>query len=227
VLPTYEDIARMIDHSLLRPELGERETREGCELALRYGVASVCVKPCFVPLAADILTGSPVRVGTVIGFPHGAHTTETKAFEAGEACHQGAQELDMVVNIGWVLSEKWDDVASDIEEVLEVARGHGALLKVIFENCYLADRHKIRLCEICGRLGVDFVKTSTGFGPGGAAEDDVRLMRKHSPPNVQVKAAGGVRTLDAAIRMRELGCARIGATATAAILDELRARQRS
>jgi deoxyribose-phosphate aldolase len=225
MLPTYEDIAGMIDHSLLRPELGERETREGCELALRYGVASVCVKPCFVPLAAEILAGSPVRVGTVIGFPHGAHTTETKAFEAGEACHHGAHELDMVANIALVLSEKWDEVAADIEEVAEVARGHNALLKVIFENCYLADRHKIRLCEICGRIGVDFVKTSTGFGPGGATEDDIRLMRKHSPPNVRIKAAGGIRTLDAAIRMRELGCARIGATATAAILDEVRARR--
>jgi len=224
VVATYEEIARMIDHSLLRPELGERETREGCELALRYGVATVCVKPCFVPLAAEILAGSPVRVGTVIGFPHGAHTTATKCFEADEACRLGAHELDMVTNIASALSERWEDVESDIAAVAEVACAHSALLKAIFENCYLQDRHKIALCEICGRIAVDFVKTSTGFGSGGATEDDVRLMRKHSPPNVQIKAAGGIRTLDAAIRMRELGCTRIGATATATILDELRAR---
>jgi len=224
VLPTYDEIARMIDHSLLRPELGERGTREGCDLALRYGVASVCVKPCFVPLAAEALAGSRVRVGTVVGFPHGAHTTATKCFEAQEACRLGAHELDMVANIALVLSEKWDHVEKDIAAVAEVAHATGALLKVIFENCYLAEQHKIALCEICGRIGVDFAKTSTGFGPGGATEEDVRLMRKHSPPHVQLKAAGGIRTLDLAIRMRELGCTRIGATATATILDELRAR---
>ena len=222
--PSYEEIAQMIDHSILRPELGERETIEGCDLARRYEVASVCVKPSFVPVAAARLAGSSVRVGTVVGFPHGAHTTAVKCFEADEACRMGAQELDMVANIALVRSEKWDTVERDIAAVTEVARRHGALIKVIFENCYLEDSHKIALCEICGRVPVDFVKTSTGFGSGGATEDDVRLMRKHSPPQVRIKAAGGIRTLDAAIRMRELGCTRIGATATAAILDELRAR---
>lgn len=223
-LPTYEEIARMIDHSILRPHLGERATREGCELADRYGVASVCVKPCFVAVAAECLRGSPVRVGTVVGFPHGCHTSAVKVFEAEDACRNGARELDMVVNIAAALEEKWDVVEGDIAAVLDVARRHGALLKVIFENCYLDDRHKVALCQICGRLGVDFVKTSTGFGTGGATEHDVRLMREHSPAGVQIKAAGGIRTLDAALRMRELGCARIGATATAAILDELRSR---
>ena len=224
MLPAYEEIAQMIDHSILRPHQGEAETREGCALARRYGVASVCVKPCYVALAAECLAGSPVRVGTVVGFPHGSHTTATKCFEADDACRLGARELDMVVNIAAVLSEKWADVERDIAAVFEAARRHGAILKVIFENCYLEDRHKAMLCEICGRVGVDFVKTSTGFGTGGATEDDVRLMRAHSPASVQIKAAGGVRTLDAAIHMRELGCTRIGATATAAILDELRAR---
>lgn len=224
MLPTYEDIALMIDHSLLRPEVGERETREGCELARRYEVASVCVKPCFVELAAECLAGSAVKVGTVIGFPHGAHTTATKRFEAEEACRSGAVELDMVINIPWVLGEKWDLVERDIAAVAGAAHACGAQLKVIFENCYLQDAHKIKLCEICGRAGADWVKTSTGFGTGGATEDDIRLMREHAPPQVQVKAAGGVRTLDGAIRMRELGCTRIGATATAAILDELRER---
>jgi len=224
MLPSYEEIARMIDHSILRPELGERETLEGCDLARRYGVAAVCVKPCFVAPAAARLAGSPVRVGTVVGFPHGAHTTPVKCFEADEACRMGAQELDMVANIALVRGEKWDQVERDIAAIAKIARHHDALIKVIFENCCLEDRHKIALCEICGRIPVDFVKTSTGFGPGGATEDDVRLMRKHSPPQVQIKAAGGVRTLDAVLRMRELGCARIGATATAAILDDLRAR---
>ncbi len=223
-MPTYDEIAQMIDHSLLKPELDEAATRAGCELALRYGVASVCVKPCFVPLAARILAGSPVAVGTVVGFPHGAHTTTVKRFEAEDACRCGAVELDMVVNIGWVLGEDWDRVAADILEVNQTAHDHGAILKVIFENCYLQDSHKIRLCRMCGEIGVDFIKTSTGFGSGGATENDVRLMRQYAPPQVLIKAAGGIRTLDAAIRMRELGCSRIGATATAAILDELRRR---
>jgi deoxyribose-phosphate aldolase len=224
MLPSYEEIAKMIDHSLLRPQLGERETREGCELARRYNVASVCVKPCYVPLAAECLDGSTVAVGTVVGFPHGAHMTAVKAFEASETSRLGARELDMVVNIGAVLEEQWELVERDIAAVLDVCRGRSALLKVIFENCYLEERHKVALCQICGRLGVDFVKTSTGFGTGGATEEDIHLMRVHTPPHIGVKAAGGVRTLDAAIRMRELGCTRIGATATVTILDELRAR---
>ncbi|MBM3333531.1 deoxyribose-phosphate aldolase [Candidatus Sumerlaeota bacterium] len=224
MLPSYEDIAQMIDHSLLRPELTERQTREGCKLARRYGVATVCVKPDFVPLAVCALAKSQVRVGTVVGFPHGNHTLAAKRFEAEQACLLGAREIDMVVNIGLVLSEKWVKVATDIGEVADAVHGQGALIKVIFENCYLEDRHKVALCEICGNIGVDFVKTSTGFGTGGATEADVQLMRKHSPPNVKIKAAGGIRTLDQALRMRELGCARIGATATAAILDELRSR---
>jgi len=224
MLPAYEDVARMIDHSILRPQWGERATLEGCDLAVRYGVVSVCVKPCYVALAVERLAGSAVRVGTVVGFPHGSHSTASKTFEADEACRLGAQELDMVVNIGAVLEGRWDCVEKDIESVVEAGHGHGALVKVIFENCYLEDKHKIALCEICNRVGADFVKTSTGFGTGGATEADVRLMREHALPHVGVKAAGGVRTLDAALRMRELGCSRIGATATAAILDELRER---
>jgi deoxyribose-phosphate aldolase len=225
VLPTYEEIARMIDHSILRPELGEYETREGCELAARYAVASVCVKPCLVPVAVQALAGSTVKAGSVVGFPHGAHATATKVFEADDLCKRGAAEIDMVSNIAASRANQWDFVKSDIAAVLEVVHGHGALLKVIFENCYLEDHHKIRLCEICSALGVDFIKTSTGFGSGGATEEDIILMRKHAPAWMNVKAAGGVRTLDAVIRMRDLGCARIGATATAAILDELRRRQ--
>ncbi len=220
----YEEIAGMIDHSLLHPTLTDKQIEEGCLLARRLRVASVCVKPSFVSQAKALLKGSTVRVGTTIGFPHGGHTTEAKRQEALDACSNGAVELDMVVNIGKVLSEEWEYVKADIKAVQEVALRHGAILKVIFENCYLEDRHKINLCLICSDLGVDFVKTSTGFGTAGATDEDVRLMRKHSAPSVQIKAAGGIRSLDRLLRMRELGCTRIGATATEKILEELKTR---
>ncbi|MDP2896748.1 MAG: deoxyribose-phosphate aldolase [bacterium] len=219
----YEDIAGMIDHSLLHPTLTDAQMEEGCLLARRLKVASVCVKPCFVSRARELLKGSEVRVGTVIGFPHGGHATETKRQEALDACRNGAVELDMVVNIGKVLSEDWDNVKADIAAVQEVASDHGAIVKVIFENCYLQDPHKIELCEICSDLAVAFVKTSTGFGTSGATDEDIMLMRKHCPPTVQIKAAGGIRSLGRALRVRELGCTRFGATATAQILDELKA----
>jgi len=220
----YEEIAGMIDHSLLHPTLTDEEMEKGCLLARRYGVASVCVKPTFVRRAKDLLEGSGVRVGTTIGFPHGGHTTEAKRQEALDACRNGAVELDMVVNIGKVLSEDWEYVRADIKGVLDVASEHGAILKVIFENCYLENCHKVTLCRICSELGVAFVKTSTGFGTGGATDEDIQLMRKHCPPSVQVKAAGGVRTLDRLLRVRELGCTRVGATATETILEELKKR---
>jgi deoxyribose-phosphate aldolase len=223
---TYEDIAGMIDHSLLHPALTDQQMEEGCLLARRLKVASVCVKPCFVSRAKKLLKESDVRVGTTIGFPHGGHTTEMKRREAENACKNGAVELDMVVNIGKVLSEDWDYVKADIAAVQEVAREYGAILKVIFENCYLVDHHKITLCQIGSELGVDFVKTSTGFGTSGATDEDLELMRMHSAPSVQIKAAGGVRSLDRALRVRELGCTRIGATATEKILGELKARNK-
>ncbi len=221
---SYEEIAGMIDHSLLSPTLTEDELEAGCLLARRLRVVSVCVKPYFVSRAVELLRGSGVRVGTTIGFPHGGHTTAVKRQEAMDACKNGAVELDMVVNIGMVLNENWGYVNDDIKAVLEVAREHDAILKVIFENCYLGDRHKIKLCEICSRLAVDFVKTSTGYGPGGATEEDIELMRKHCSPSVQVKAAGGIRSLERALRVRELGCTRIGATASERILSELKAK---
>lgn len=220
----YQEIAGMIDHSLLQPALTDQQMEEGCLLARRLRVASVCVKPCFVRRAKELLEGSEVRVGTTIGFPHGGHTTQIKRQEAEDACKNGAVELDMVVNIGKVLSEDWDYAKADIAAVQEVAREYGAILKVIFENCYLVDHHKITLCQICSELGVDFVKTSTGFGRSGATDADLELMRMHSAPSVQIKAAGGIRSLDRALRVRELGCTRIGATATEKILGELKAR---
>jgi deoxyribose-phosphate aldolase len=221
---TYPDVAKMIDHSLLRPALAVEELEAGCRLAREYDVASVCILPYALKRAAQLLAGSTVLPSTTIGFPHGGHATRVKAFEAERALDDGGRELDMVVNISKVLSGDWGYVRDDIRAVLEAAHARGARLKVIFENCYLEDAQKIRLCEIGGELRVDWVKTSTGFGTGGATDEDLVLMRKHSPPHVQVKAAGGVRDLDRLLRVRELGCTRSGATATKAILDEARHR---
>lgn len=227
-------IARLIDHSLLHPTMTDEELRAGCEVARRLGVASVCIKPYAVGMAAEILSGSHVQVGTVIGFPHGANLTEVKVYEARLACQQGANELDMVVNLGKVLSGDWEYVERDIRAVVEVAHAHGAITKVIFENDYLpSDDLKIRLCEICQRAGAEFVKTSTGFGfvkqksgdynYKGATPHDLKLMREHCGPGVQVKAAGGVRTFEEAARVRELGVTRIGASATESIVAGERA----
>jgi len=221
---TYLDIAKMIDHSLLEPSLTDDELEVGCLLARQYDVASVCIKPYFLSRCAEVLEGSSVRPSTTIGFPHGGHTTAAKVAEATEALKTRPVELDMVVNIGKVLSGDWRFVRDDIKAVLDVAHGAGQIVKVIFENCYLGDDHKRRLCEICGELRADFVKTSTGYGSGGATLDDLRLMRRYSPPHVQVKAAGGIRTLDALLEVRELGVVRVGASRTREMLDQCRAR---
>jgi deoxyribose-phosphate aldolase len=236
--PNYTELAGMIDHSLLHPALTDREFKEGCRVAAKYGVASVCVKPYAVRTAKRLLRGTPVRVGAVIGFPHGNSTTEVKRFETEVACRDGASEIDMVINIGKALSGDWDYVKRDIRAVVREAHRHDALVKVIFENDFLPDdRVKVRLCRICEAVGADFVKTSTGYGfvkgsdgkysYQGATEQDLRLMRATCSSKVQVKAAGGVRDLDALIRCRELGVMRVGATATAAMLDECRRRERS
>src|SRR6516225_11916238 len=217
---TYAVAAKMIDHSLLQPNLTDAELEQGCRLARQYDVASVCIKPYAVSLAAQLLAGSTVAVGTTIGFPHGGHLTAIKVDEAERAMDDGARELDMVVNIGKVLSRDWDYVAGDIRAVTEAAHRRRALVKVIFENCFLQDEHKEQLCRICGEVGADFVKTSTGYGDAGATDHDLQLMRRCSPPRVQVKAAGGVRTFDRVLSVRALGVTRIGATASPAILDE-------
>ncbi len=225
---TYLEIAKMLDHSLLQPVLTDTELEAGCRLAREYNVASVCIKPYGVPLAKDLLAGSTVAVSTTIGFPHGGHVTAIKVAEAEQAMNDGATELDMVVNIGKVLSKDWDYVAQDIQAVVKAAHRRGAIVKVIFENCFLQDEHKEQLCRICGNVGADFVKTSTGYGSAGATDEDLRLMRRCSPPQVQVKAAGGVRTFDRLLAVRALGVTRVGATASRSILDECRARlQRS
>ena len=220
----YSDIARMIDHSLLQPTLTDADMEQGCLLAREYGVASVCIKPYAVPMAVRLLAGSGVAVGTVIGFPHGSHTTRIKVAEARAAMADGATELDMVVNVGKVLGEDWAYVADDIRAIVGAAHSGKAIVKVIFENCFLRAEHKEALCRICAEVGADFVKTSTGYGDGGATDEDLTLMRRCSPPQVQVKAAGGVRTYDRLLAVRAMGITRVGATATGAILDECKAR---
>jgi deoxyribose-phosphate aldolase len=221
---SYKSIAKRIDHSLLGPTLTNPELEAGCRLAADYQVASVCIKPYAVGLAAKILAGTGVAVGTTIGFPHGGHATEVKVIESRQAMSQGATELDMVINIGQAIGGQWDEVAADILAVTKAAHDGGAIVKVIFENCYLRDDQKIRLCRICGEVGADYVKTSTGYGTGGATMDDLRLMRQEAPAHVKLKAAGGVRDLDTAIAVAELGCDRIGASRTAEILDDLKRR---
>ena len=221
---TYETIAKRLDHSLLGPVLTTAELAEGCRLAARYQVASVCIKPYAVPLAAEILAGTGVFVGTTIGFPHGGHTTASKVFESERAIADGAVELDMVINIGQAIGGEWNEVKADIKAITDLAHANKAIVKVIFENCYLNDNQKIKLCEICGEVNADYVKTSTGYGTGGATPADLILMRKAAPSHVKLKAAGGVRDLDSAIAVTHLGCDRIGASKTAEMLDELRAR---
>jgi len=242
---TYEELAKMIDHSLLHPTMTDAELEAGCRLAAEYKVASVCIKPYFVARAVELLHGSGVLVGAVIGFPHGNSCTESKRYETELACRDGAAEIDMVINIGKALSGDWDYVQRDIQAVCDEAHRHGAKVKVIFENDYLtkggaglsSDDFKRKLCELCERAGADWVKTSSGYGfvkqPDGsysykgATEHDLALMRASVSPRVQVKAAGGVRDLDGLIKVRDLGATRCGATATAAMLDTYRQRQQS
>ncbi len=240
---TYEQLAKMIDHSLLHPTMTDQELDDGCRVAAQYGVASVCIKPYAVKRAAELLKGTGVLVGAVIGFPHGNSATESKRYETALACKDGAAEIDMVINIGKALGGDWDYVGRDIQAVCDEAHAHGAKVKVIFENDYLtkggaglgSDDFKIKLCQLSERAGADWVKTSSGYGfvkqPDGsynykgATEHDLALMRASVPEKVQVKAAGGVRDLDGLIKVRDLGATRCGATATAAMMDEYRRRE--
>jgi deoxyribose-phosphate aldolase len=222
---TERQIAKTIDHSLLRPELDDTFVADGCRLAAEYDVASVCVRPVDVPRAAAILRGTDVMVGTVIGFPHGSSTTSTKVHEAVQALDDGAVELDMVIDIGALKSGRDGDVGADIAAVVDVAHARQAIVKVIFENHYLTDEEIVRACHVTETAGGDFVKTSTGFAGSGATHEDLALMRRSVSPNVQVKAAGGVRTLDALVAVMNLGVTRVGATATKAIIDDFRTRR--
>ncbi|MDJ1468757.1 deoxyribose-phosphate aldolase [Xanthocytophaga flava] len=229
------ELAKMIDHSLLHPTMTDEDLKKGCELAKAYHTASVCIKPYAVKQAAAWLAGSDVLVCTVIGFPHGNSTTAIKVAETEKACLDGATEIDMVVNIGKVLSHDWAYISDEIKQIHDTCTTHNAILKVIFENDFLPDdSYKIKLCEICSEIGVEFIKTSTGYGYvkqadgsynyKGATEHDLKLMREHASPQVQVKAAGGIRTLDELLKAKELGVTRIGATATVAMLEEAKKR---
>ena len=221
---SLEEIAGAIDHAILNPVATQAEVEKGCLLARDAGVAAACVKPCYVSQAAGLLKGSRVAVGTTVGFPHGVNATPIKVREAEQAMDDGAVELDMVVNIGNVIAGQWDYVSEDIRAVLDVVHGRGLTLKVIFENCYLIEKQKEQLCRICGDLDVDFAKTSTGFGTGGATEEDVRLMRRLLPSRVKIKAAGGIRNLDDFLKFRRAGAGRIGTSSTKDILTEYRSR---
>jgi deoxyribose-phosphate aldolase len=233
-VPSLKSLAKMIDHSLLHPTMPDAAIIAGCELAKKYDVATACIKPYAIPVARSVLDGSGVKVCAVIAFPHGNSTTAVKVFEAEQAAKEGASEIDMVINIGKVLSGDWGYVSDEIGAINAAVVSRGALLKAIFENDYLEDAHIIRLCEICTQHAVAFVKTSTGYGfvrqengmyaYKGATDHHLALMRAHCPETVQVKAAGGVRSLDDLLRVRSLGVTRIGATATEAILEEARRR---
>ena len=223
MLLEYLKVAKTIDHALLAPDLPAAALEAGLLLARDYGVASVCILPYYVERARDVLSGTGVRVSTTIAFPHGAQATASKAAEAERALGAGAEELDVVSNVSQALSGNWDYVRADLQAVVETAHASHARVKVIFENGFLQEEHKLRLCELCAELKVDWVKTSTGFGPGGATLDDVRLMRRSSPPHVQVKAAGGVRDLDTLLTFLPF-VTRVGTSRTQAILDECRLR---
>ncbi len=227
---SYNELAKMIDHSLLHPTMTDDDLIRGCILAKKYNTASVCIKPYAVPLAKELLMGSDVKVGTVIGFPHGNSSVEIKIAEALKACKEGASEIDMVVNIGKVLGNNYDFVKNEISLINKEVIKHNAILKVIFENDYLQNSHIIRLCEICSEINVAFVKTSTGYGfvkqpngmysYAGATIEHLKLMRLHTKPSIEVKAAGGVRTLKDLVTVKSIGVTRVGATATAEILNE-------
>lgn len=216
----------MLDHSLLKPELTVDQMIAGCRLARRYGVAAACVKPSEVARAREELEGSGVLPTTVVGFPHGANRTEVKVLEAELAIRDGARELDMVLNIGRLLSRDFDFVEKDIRAVVDTAHAHGVIVKVILENCYLTDKLKVAACGISEKAGADFVKSATGFGPGGTVIADLVLMRKSVGPSVKVKAAGGIRTLDAVLPAIRVGTVRFGTTASDVILDEAEKRQK-
>ncbi len=220
----YSDISKMLDHALLKPTLTTVDLKSGCLMARAYDVASVCIMPFAVKQCVELLCGSSVAPSTTIGFPHGASATSSKIEQSRTAMADGCAELDMVVNLSKVLSGDWGYVQSELQAVAEMVHCEGRKLKVIFETCYLSNADKIRLCEICGEVGADWVKTSTGFGTAGATHEDLVLMRKHSPASVQVKASGGIRTLDALLPVRDIGVTRIGTSSTEMILDEARAR---
>jgi deoxyribose-phosphate aldolase len=220
----YEDVALMVDHSLLRPQLTRAEVIAGLEVAKHYGVAAATMRPCDIDLAVSALAGTAVQPGSVVGFPHGSQTTAAKLFETRELVDRGAREIDMVIAISRLLSRELDYVQAELDRMSELCHRHSAILKVIFENAYLTDEFKILACQCCAKAEVDFVKTSTGFAPSGYTIADLKLMRQHSPAHIAVKAASGLKTLDQVLEVRALGVTRVGLTSTAAVLDEWKSR---
>lgn len=225
------EIVKMIDHSLLHPTYTDEVLRSGCIRARELNVASVCIKPYAVEMAKEVLSGSSVKIGTVVGFPHGSSHIKNKIEEAESACRQGAEEIDFVVNIGKVLSRDWDYVSQEIHLINEMVVSVDGISKVIFENdFYDSDDYKIELCKICNKHRVAFVKTSTGYGfvkqkngsftYEGATDHDLTLMRNHCSPDIHVKAAGGIKTLNDVLRVKKLGATRVGASATETIVKE-------
>ena len=221
---TPHDIAKMLDHSTLQPFLTDEDIRKGCELALRYDTASVCARPCDMPLVASLLRGSDVKVCTVIGFPHGTHRTAIKVAEAKQALADGCTELDMVINIGKLLGGDEDYGRDEIRQIVQGAHEAGALVKVILETCYLTDAQKVTACHLSEEAGADFVKTSTGYGTKGCTIQDLQLMRRSVSERVQVKGSGGIRDLDTVLSARAVGATRCGVSATAAIMAEAEKR---
>jgi deoxyribose-phosphate aldolase len=218
---TYDDIAQMIDHSLLNPVFTDEDITNGCAIADQYKVATVCVRPSDVKLAESLLRKSPVKVTTVIGFPHGTTTTLAKLAEAQEAIDNGCEELDVVLNIGKMKSGNYNYVKNELQAIIAVAHARHVKVKVIFENTYLTKEEIKTATLICNEVNADWVKTSTGYAGGGATDEDLIIMRSNALPHIQVKAAGGIRTLERAIEIKRLGCSRFGATATKAILDAI------
>ncbi len=223
-LTTYQDFAALIDHSLVKPELTSAQVLAGLELARRYDVASALVRPCDLDLAVRILQGSPVKPASVVGFPHGSQTTAVKLYEARDLLRRGARELDLTIALPNLLSREFQHVQTELMQASEACRKEGALLKVILETAYLTDDLKIIACGCCERAEVDFVTTSTGFGPGGCTLEDVKLLRRYLPEEIGVKAEGGLCTADQVLEVYDAGCARVGTGATAAVLDEWKGR---
>ncbi len=221
---TPEIIAKMLDHSTLQPFLTEEDIRKGCDIAKQYKTASVCARPGDMHIVAPALKGTGIKVCTVIGFPHGAHRTDVKIYEAERALDDGCEELDMVLNIGWMKAGQYDRVEAEIRAIVALAHARRAIVKVILETCYLDEAQKIAACQICERAGADFVKTSTGYGSGGATIEDLALMRANVSARVQVKASGGIRTLDQVLSARAVGATRCGVSATQAIMEEAERR---
>jgi deoxyribose-phosphate aldolase len=223
-LASYQDLAQMIDHALVKPELTDVQVVEGLQMAKRYQIACVSVRPCDIDLAVRTLAGSPVKPGSVSGFPHGSQNTATKLYETRDLLRRGAKEIDMVIAISKLLSREFQHVQTELSQMAESCHKEGALLKVILETAYLNEELKIIACRCCERAEVDFVKTSTGFGPGSYTMEDLKLLRKYLPEEIGIKAAGGIRSVDDVLAVYEAGCSRVGTTATAAILDDWKSR---